>query len=57
MAWCPVCKCEYKEGIEKCADCKVNLVETLENVAVSDEDKQQMLTEEEAMAVAKEILG
>ena len=57
MAWCPVCKCEYKEGIEKCADCKVNLVETLESVAVSEEDKMQMLSEEEALTVAEEIPG
>ena len=32
MAFCPVCKCEYKDGIEKCADCKVLLVESLETV-------------------------
>lgn len=31
MAWCPVCKCEYKAGITKCAECKVELVDSLEN--------------------------
>ncbi len=31
MAWCPVCKCEYKAGITKCAECKVDLVDSLEN--------------------------
>lgn len=51
MAWCPVCKCEYKEGITKCADCKVELVDSLENVDVSE------LTEEETIAVAEELLG
>ncbi len=30
MAWCPVCKCEYKKGITKCAECKVDLVDSLE---------------------------
>lgn len=53
MAWCPVCKCEYKEGIEKCADCKVKLVESLECIPVSEEDKLQMLVEEETMTVAE----
>lgn len=30
MPWCPVCKNEYREGIEFCAECKVPLVESLE---------------------------
>lgn len=30
MPWCPVCKNEYREGIERCAECKVALVERLE---------------------------
>lgn len=30
MPWCPVCKNEYKEGISRCADCNVDLVEELE---------------------------
>lgn len=30
MAFCPVCKCEYKEGIVKCADCDTLLVDSLE---------------------------
>ena len=29
MPWCPKCKCEYKEGITECADCKVPLVDEL----------------------------
>lgn len=29
MPWCPVCKNEYKEGISRCADCSVDLVEQL----------------------------
>lgn len=30
MPWCPVCKNEYREGIEFCAECKAALVESLE---------------------------
>lgn len=30
MPWCPVCKNEYREGIESCAECRVPLVESLE---------------------------
>ena len=29
MSWCPICKNEYKDGIEVCADCGANLVESL----------------------------
>lgn len=29
MAWCPVCRNEYREGITECADCHVPLVEEL----------------------------
>lgn len=31
MPWCPVCKSEYREGIERCAECKVELVDHLED--------------------------
>lgn len=27
--FCPVCECEYKEGITKCPDCEVDLVDEL----------------------------
>jgi len=30
MAWCPVCKYEYKDGIKVCADCGATLVDALE---------------------------
>jgi len=30
MSWCPKCKCEYRKGITICADCKVELVESLD---------------------------
>lgn len=29
MAWCPICKSEYREGFTECSECKVPLVETL----------------------------
>lgn len=29
MPWCPKCKYEYREGITKCADCDVELVDEL----------------------------
>ncbi len=29
MAFCPICKMEYREGITQCADCHVDLVDTL----------------------------
>ena len=36
MAWCPVCKNEYREGITMCADCNVPLVDDL-NALNNDE--------------------
>ncbi|MGN1084846.1 MAG: hypothetical protein ACI4QX_07570 [Lachnospiraceae bacterium] len=30
MPWCPNCKTEYREGITHCADCKAELVATLD---------------------------
>lgn len=30
MAWCPICKNEYRPGIKVCADCGAELVEKLE---------------------------
>ncbi len=47
MAWCPICKNEYREGIKVCADCGETLVETLsENpmVSVTFGDEKQMMS-------------
>lgn len=65
MAWCPECKCEYVEGVTKCADCGCDLVEVISvDKAVSDWDKEvakraQMLLLKEAQekenAVSYEI--
>lgn len=30
MPWCPSCKTEYQPGVTECADCKVELVDSLE---------------------------
>lgn len=49
MAWCPICKCEYKDGIEKCADCKVDLVASLENMKGTEEENQIALELNEAI--------
>lgn len=32
MPWCPKCKSEYEEGVLKCADCKVDLVNSLSDI-------------------------
>ena len=45
MAWCPNCKTEYREGITTCADCGVDLVDTVEEgatyrVAIISEEEQ-----------------
>ena len=41
MAWCPKCKCEYVEGVTKCADCGIDLVEQLEEKKeMSDWDRE-----------------
>ena len=50
MPWCPICKNEYYEGIKVCADCKVELVDSLDAVDekkkssgfLSDDDKLRL---------------
>ena len=36
MPWCPVCKEEYKEGIETCPECNTPLVASLEEAEEAD---------------------
>ncbi|MCR5520594.1 MAG: hypothetical protein K6F44_01630 [Lachnospiraceae bacterium] len=43
MAWCPKCKTEYQEGIEKCADCGSDLVDELpEEDEIVEESGQEI---------------
>ena len=37
--WCPKCKTEYIDGITKCADCGVDLVEELPATSYDDQRK------------------
>lgn len=37
MPWCPKCKNEYRPGILQCAECKVPLVESLEDIPEKEE--------------------
>ena len=39
MPWCPKCKVEYVEGIEVCADCGSRLVDSLEDAAEAERDR------------------
>lgn len=53
MPWCPVCKNEYREGIEFCTECKVALVESLE-----EEDYQPFIFgEQDRMIRLQEFLN
>ena len=36
MPWCPICKEEYKDGIENCPECKAKLVDSLDELKQSD---------------------
>lgn len=53
MPWCPICKNEYREGISECADCKVPLVESLDNIV---EDADALLFSTENAALAESLL-
>ncbi len=52
MPWCPVCKNEYREGIERCAECKVELVECLDE---TDERADDTRKEQENIARLRAI--
>lgn len=56
MAWCPVCKCEYKQGITKCADCKVELVDVLEeNIDIFPDFEALQEEEEQISKIAEHV--
>lgn len=51
MPWCPICKNEYYEGVKICADCKVELVDSLD--AVEEKKKSSgFLSEDDKLRLA-----
>lgn len=54
MPWCPICKNEYREGIKLCAECKVELVDHLEDGKEQDAglEEQEKLARLRAMIAA-----
>lgn len=48
MPWCPICKSEYKEGVEQCAECGVMLVDDLSQ-AEAQEAVEETQGEEDEM--------
>lgn len=52
MSWCPKCKNEYVEGVKLCADCGVELVDSLENT----EREPLTFGEQELMERLREFL-
>lgn len=50
MAWCPECKCEYVEGVTKCADCGCDLVDRLQEATEEEHYEMPEETLEEAVS-------
>lgn len=57
MPWCPVCKNEYKDGLQVCADCGADLVDSLDDAVEVNEETaheiaenavEELISEEEA---------
>lgn len=48
MPWCPKCGYEYKEGYTMCSDCKVELVESLDDIKPSEEECESEACVDEA---------
>jgi len=46
MPWCPICKEEYKEGITSCPECKVELVDSLDDINKSEYEDLIAFSEE-----------
>lgn len=53
MPWCPICKNEYREGIELCAECQVELVDHLED----EKEQNAELEEQEKIARMNAMLA
>lgn len=62
MPWCPICRNEYREGIKLCAECQVELVDSLEEEAELPAEQQtvqeaDMLPEEQEETAGQEDAG
>lgn len=56
MPWCPKCKYEYREGIEKCSDCKIPLVSYYPMGEYHEEEESEYITDENLlMEYAEEL--
>lgn len=56
MPWCPKCKYEYREGIEKCSDCKIPLVSYYPMGEYHEEEESEYITDENVlMEYAEEL--
>lgn len=55
MPWCPKCKNEYYEGIKVCADCGVELVDSLEEWEKAEREAKEAALREQ-LAAYREML-
>lgn len=53
--WCPKCKNEYVPGITKCADCGVDLVESLEEFEASEAEARRESLRDMYQSVSDEV--
>ena len=53
MPWCPKCKNEYYEGIKVCADCGVELVDSLEEWEKTEREAKEAALKEQMAAFAE----
>lgn len=56
MSWCPNCKTEYREGIEKCADCGSILVKSLNEEDRVEESCSLLFGDEKHVKMIEEHL-
>ncbi len=53
MPWCPICKNEYREGISECSECKVPLVESLDDIV---EEADELLFSTDNLELADKFI-